>query len=61
MIAITVLALALLLLYVVVAGGTGFGPRSDLRVYVDVLPYLAPSLFVVAAIVNALFTPNRDV
>lgn len=58
--AITVLAMLLLLLYAATAGGANPGPRGNLHFYVQVMPYVAPSVLVVATLVNALFTPNAD-
>ena len=53
-------ALALLLLLVYAATASPATTTSDLHFYVKVLPYSVPSLLVVATVVNELFTPPRD-
>lgn len=56
-VAISGLALLLLLLYAATASPAT--TSSDLHFYVKVLPYSVPSLLVVATVVNELFTPAR--
>lgn len=56
-VAISALALLLLLLFDITESGL---TSRHIRLYVQALPYLAPSLLVVATVVNALFTPTKD-
>jgi hypothetical protein len=56
--AISALALSLLLLYAATASPAT--TSSDLHFYVKVLPYSVPSLLVVATVVNELFTPSSN-
>jgi hypothetical protein len=53
------LAIALFFMFLLLGGATSIGPETaSVQFFLQVLPYMAPPLFVVAIIVNMLFTPD---